>query len=75
MTAEDACAELWGLLCPDAGPTDYTALVDKAKRMMDQRDQVTDLLRSSSENLFHAGNRIMDLAAENDKLKQELEKS
>ena len=63
MTAEGACAELWGLLCPDAGPTDYTALVDKARRMMDQHNKLVDNLR------------LIALQADIDQLEEESRKS
>lgn len=36
MTAECAMAELWGLLCPDAGPHDYRAVIAEVEELQEK---------------------------------------
>lgn len=33
MTAEEAMAEIWGILCPDCGPGDYQAIVREVEKL------------------------------------------
>lgn len=37
MTAEEAMEELWGLLCPDAGPNDYQAIIEAVEKLLEEK--------------------------------------